>query len=275
MQHQPLTTPPLATHKRRLQFLHHTRRLVTRSNHSDTIINRNPRILCLHGFRTSGQIFKTQINKWPESVLEKVDLFFPNAPFDCNGVSGVEGVFDPPYYEWFQFHKDYKRYENFDECGAILAAALAGLQAKGLALTRVQKIGFLVIISGAKLKNEALAEKAYSPPIWCPSLHFLGDKDFLKPYGIELLKSFENPPRILCLHGFRTSGLILQTQLNKWPESVLEKLDLFFPDAPFPCNGKSEVEGIFDPPYYEWFQFNKGAILSAALAGLQAKVCNN
>ncbi|KAF5818612.1 putative dihydrofolate reductase [Helianthus annuus] len=219
-----LKTPPLATPKPRLQFLrttinsvtnHHSRRKIIRCQHSNTITNRKPRILCLHGFRTSGQIFKTQMNKWPQSVLNNLDLFFPDAPFDSNGKSGVEGVFDPPYYEWFQFHKDYKRYENFDECveyieecmiehapidgllgfsqGAILSAALAGLQAKGMALTRVPKIGFLMIISGAKLINEALAEKAYSPPLQCPSLHFLGDKDFIKPHGIELLKSFENP----------------------------------------------------------------------------------
>lgn len=64
-------------------------------------------------------------------------------------------------------------------------------------------------------------------------------------------------PRLLCLHGFRTSGEILKTQLHKWPQSVLDNLDLVFVDAPFPCQGKSDVEGIFDPPYYEWFQFNK------------------
>lgn len=64
--------------------------------------------------------------------------------------------------------------------------------------------------------------------------------------------------RLLCLHGFRTSGEIIKKQVTgKWPESVLEKLDLVFVDAPFPCHGKSDVEGIFDPPYYEWFQFNK------------------
>ena len=64
-------------------------------------------------------------------------------------------------------------------------------------------------------------------------------------------------PRFLCLHGFRTSGEILKTQVHKWPESVLQKLDLVYLDAPFPSQGKSDVEGIFDPPYYEWFQFNK------------------
>lgn len=64
-------------------------------------------------------------------------------------------------------------------------------------------------------------------------------------------------PRFLCLHGFRTSGEIHKKQVGKWPQSVLEKLDLVYLDAPFPAQGKSDVEGIFDPPYYEWFQFNK------------------
>lgn len=45
---------------------------------------------------------------------------------------------------------------------------------QGLALTKVPKIKFLIIISGAKLKNEALAEKAFSSAISIPSLHFLG-----------------------------------------------------------------------------------------------------
>ncbi|KAJ0940069.1 putative dihydrofolate reductase [Helianthus annuus] len=187
---------------------------------SDRIVNRKPRILCLHGFRTSGEILKTQLKKWPESVLQKLDLFFPDAPFPCNGKSEVEGIFDPPYYEWFQIIvlrsvSEFTDYENFDECleyieecmikhapidgllgfsqGAILSAALPGLQAKGIALTKVPKIKFLMIISGAQLKNESWAEKAYSIPIQCPSLHFLGDNDFLKPYGNELLKSVENP----------------------------------------------------------------------------------
>ncbi|CAH1443322.1 unnamed protein product [Lactuca virosa] len=184
------------------------------SEGSDLFVKRKPRILCLHGFRTSGEIFKTQLKKWPESVHEKVQFFFPDAPFPCNGKSEVEGIFDPPYYEWFQFNKDFTEYENFDKClehiedlmikheidglmgfsqGAILSAALPGLQAKGLALTRVPNIRFVIIVSGAKLKNQTWADKAYSLPIQCPSLHFLGEADFLKPYGLELLKSVEDP----------------------------------------------------------------------------------
>ncbi|KAK3023262.1 hypothetical protein RJ639_044428, partial [Escallonia herrerae] len=287
------------------------------------------------------------------------------------GESDVEGILDPPYYEWFQFNKEFTEYTSFDEClayiedcmikygpfdgllgfsqGAILSAALPGLQKKGVALMHVPKIRFLIIIGGATLKEPSLAEKAYLPQIDCPSIHFIGETDyFLKDYGTELLKAFIDPvvihhpkghivprigkfflprlclfhikqsqrvrmgsevpvlrkPRFLCLHGFRTSGEILRTQMGKWPQTVLDNIDLVFLDAPFPCQGKSEVEGIFDPPYYEWFQFNKefteytnfdeclayiedcavkhgpidgllgfsqGAILSAALPGLQAK----
>ncbi|KAH7849350.1 hypothetical protein Vadar_016628 [Vaccinium darrowii] len=77
--------------------------------------------------------------------------------------------------------------------GAILSAALPGLQAAGVGLTKVPKINFLIIIGGAKLKDPSLAEKAYSCPIRCPSLHFLGETDFLKPYGIELLESVVDP----------------------------------------------------------------------------------
>jgi hypothetical protein len=65
-------------------------------------------------------------------------------------------------------------------------------------------------------------------------------------------------PRFLCLHGFRTSAEIMRKQvLGKWPADVTARLDLVFADAPCPAEGKSDVEGIFDPPYYEWFQFDK------------------
>lgn len=176
---------------------------------------RRPRILCLHGFRTSGEILKKQVLKWPDSVLRRVDLVFPDGPFPAEGKSDVEGIFDPPYFEWFQFNKEFTEYTNFDEClayiedvmikqgpfdgllgfsqGAILSAALPGLQAKGVALTKVPKIKLLIIIGGAKFKSPSVADNAYASPIQCPSLHFLGETDFLKPYGLELLESCADP----------------------------------------------------------------------------------
>ncbi|XP_009373649.2 dihydrofolate reductase [Pyrus x bretschneideri] len=172
--------------------------------------SRKPRFLCLHGFRTSGEIMRKQVGKWPESVLEKLDMVYLDGPFPAQGKSDVDGIFDPPYYEWFQFNQEFSAYTNFDKCleyiedymikqgpfdglvgfsqGAILSAGLPGLQAKGVALTKAPKIKFLIIIGGAKFNSPAVAEDAYSSPIQCPSLHFLGEMDFLKPYGLQLLE---------------------------------------------------------------------------------------
>ncbi|CAM8940207.1 unnamed protein product [Rhodiola kirilowii] len=175
-----------------------------------------PRILCLHGFRTSGEIMKKQVvGKWPESVTSKFDLFFADAPFPCQGKSDVEGIFDPPYYEWFQFNMEFTEYLNFDEClgyiedliikhgpfdglmgfsqGAILSGALPGLQKKGVALTKVPKIKFIIIIGGAKFQAPVVAEPAYSSPVDCPSLHFIGEQDFLKKHGLALIESCIDP----------------------------------------------------------------------------------
>ncbi|KAL9234694.1 hypothetical protein vseg_009533 [Gypsophila vaccaria] len=176
---------------------------------------RKPRMMCLHGFRTSGEIMKKQIEKWDESVLQKLDLVFVDGPSPAEGKSNVEGIFDPPYYEWFQTNHDQTVYKNFEKCldyvedcmikhgpfdglmgfsqGAYLAAALPGLQAQGVALKKVSKIKFLIIISGAKMKDITWANFAYAAPIKCPSLHFLGKEDFLKPFGEELLQCCVDP----------------------------------------------------------------------------------
>ncbi|KAJ0981449.1 hypothetical protein J5N97_009704 [Dioscorea zingiberensis] len=177
---------------------------------------RKPRILCLHGFRTSGEIMKLQVlTKWPATVTSRVDLVFPDAPWPAAGKSDVEGIFSPPYYEWFQFDKDFMEYKNLNEGieyiedlmikhgpidglmgfsqGAILSAALIGMQAKGLVLTRVPKLKFVIIIGGAKFQSPVVSEKAYSIKITIPSLHFIGAEDFLKEHGLLLLESFVDP----------------------------------------------------------------------------------
>jgi len=185
-------------------------------NKATTGARQRPRFLCLHGFRTSGEIMRTQVvGKWPDHVTARLELFFADAPFPAEGKSDVEGIFPPPYYEWFQFDRKFLEYRNFDEClayieelmikhgpfdglmgfsqGAILSAALPGLQARGLALTRVPKVKCVVIIGGAKFQSPAVAEKAYVSKIECPSLHFIGEMDFLKTPGETLLESFVDP----------------------------------------------------------------------------------
>ncbi|KAH7860229.1 hypothetical protein Vadar_011002 [Vaccinium darrowii] len=184
---------------------------------------RKPRVLCLHGFRTSAKILEKQTQVWPEFVREKMDLVFIDAPFPAEGgvkELGAEEELDPPLYEWFQANKDFSKYWNFDECvafiedcmlkngpfdgllgfsqGAFLSAALAGMQAEGVALASVPKIKFVMLISGGKFggsrfSSPKLAQNAFSSPLECSSLHFLGERDFAKQNGIELLDSFVDP----------------------------------------------------------------------------------
>ncbi|KAF8018509.1 hypothetical protein BT93_H3402 [Corymbia citriodora subsp. variegata] len=154
---------------------------------TESRVHEKPRILCLHGFRMSAKILETQIHKWPESVLEKLDLVYLDAPYPSVGKSSAEGIFDPPYFEWFQANQ-----------GAALAAALPGMQAEGLVLTKVPKVKFLILISGAKLGGSKfgappLAANTFSSPVNCPSLHLIGENDFQKPESIDLLDSFVDP----------------------------------------------------------------------------------
>nr|KYP66305.1 hypothetical protein KK1_012593 [Cajanus cajan] len=67
---------------------------------------RKPRILCLHGHGSTKQLVFT---KWPQSVTQKLDLVFLDAPFPVEGTSGIEG------YEWFHANEDFTEYTNFEE----------------------------------------------------------------------------------------------------------------------------------------------------------------
>ncbi|KAL8162378.1 hypothetical protein V2J09_013867 [Rumex salicifolius] len=176
---------------------------------------RKLRMLCLHGLRTSGAILKFQLSKWPKEVHDLVDFVCIDAPFPAKGKSDVEGIFDPPYFEWVHFNDEHTEYTNFEEMlkyiedrciengpidgilgfsqGGIIASALPGLQAQGLCLTKIPKIKFVIIIAGGKLRSESWKAKAYEHPLAIPNLHFLGEKDFMRPYGMQLLKSCIDP----------------------------------------------------------------------------------
>ncbi|MBA0562656.1 hypothetical protein Golob_007683 [Gossypium lobatum] len=72
------------------------------------------------------------------------------------------------------------------------------MQRDGLALTRVPRIKFLIIISGAKFggpkfAHHKLTSNAYSSPLECPSLHIIGETDFMKQESISLLEYFVDP----------------------------------------------------------------------------------
>ncbi|XP_013701770.3 esterase OVCA2-like [Brassica napus] len=205
---------------------------------------RNPRILCLHGFRTSGLILRSLItSKWPDTVLRNLDLDFLDGPFPATGKSDIERFYDPPYYEWYQASKGFREYRNFEECldyvedymikhgpfdgllgfsqGAFLSAALPRMQEQGKALTKVPKVKFLVLISGGKIPGLRFGQPkaavgAFSSPVRCPSLHFIGERDFLKTEGEVLVESFVEP--VVIRH---TSGHTIPKLETEAEETVL------------------------------------------------------
>lgn len=206
------SSPSDRHHRNQEKSLHHSRpcRVDSRSS------RKKLRVLCLHGFRTSAAILQKQLmKKWDSSLLELLDMTFLDAPFPCRGKSEVEGIFPPPYYEWFQYNIIFTEYTGLEECidyissfmyehgpfdgllgfsqGAVLSAALAGLQQKSLALSRHPPLRFVLIISGAMFKQEKVKQDCYSDIIRCPSVHFIGANDWLKPKNEELRQVFESP----------------------------------------------------------------------------------
>ncbi|OMO72985.1 Serine hydrolase FSH [Corchorus olitorius] len=165
-------------------------------------IQRKHRILCLHGNSSSAKILNQQVHRWPETVLEKLDLVFLDAPFPV------------------EENPDFSEFTNFEEClayledyminngpfdgflgfsqGAMLSAALPGMQRDGLALTKVPKIKFLILISGGKFGGikiglPELTLTAFSVPLELPSLHIIGDLDRFRLESIELMEAFVDP----------------------------------------------------------------------------------
>uniref|UniRef100_A0A7S0R2A9 Serine hydrolase domain-containing protein n=2 Tax=Pyramimonas obovata TaxID=1411642 RepID=A0A7S0R2A9_9CHLO len=79
------------------------------------------RILCLHGFRTSGRILQTLFRRSNfEQVFEDhAELVFVNAPYQCNEEEQsripavLQTMFPGPYHEWWNAQEDltYLRWE--------------------------------------------------------------------------------------------------------------------------------------------------------------------
>ncbi|KAL2482979.1 Serine hydrolase [Forsythia ovata] len=202
------------------------------------------KILCLHGFRTSGSFLKKQINKWDSSIFAHFDMDFPDGIYPAGGKSDIEGIFPGPYFEWFQFNKEFTVYTNLEECinylceyitskgpfegllgfsqGATLAALLLGYQAQGKILKEHPEMKLYVSISGSKFREPSICEVAYKEPIKVKSVHFIGEKDWLKQPSEELATAFENPLIIRHPQGHTVPRLDEDAvqKLKNWTEEI-------------------------------------------------------
>ncbi|CAK7340320.1 unnamed protein product [Dovyalis caffra] len=182
------------------------------------------KILCLHGFRTSGSFLQKQISKWDPSIFSQFDLDFPDGIFPAGGKSEIEGIFPPPYFEWFQFNK-----------GATLSALLLGYQAQetlkkanvvmkqGKVLKEHPPFKLFVSVSGSKFRDPSICDVAYKDTIKVKSVHFIGAKDWLKEPSEELATAFQNPLLIRHPQGHTVPRLDEATteQLRAWATDIL------------------------------------------------------
>lgn len=207
------------------------------------------KILCLHGFRTNGSFLRKQLSKWDSSILAHFDMEFPDGIFPAGGKSEIEGYFPPPYFEWFQFNEDYTKYTNLEECidylcnyittngpfhgllgfsqGAALSALLLGYQAQGKVLKEHPPIKVFVSISGTKFKDEKICEVAYKHKIKVKSVHFIGEKDWLKLPSEDLASAFHHPLIIRHPQGHTVPRLdeAATKELQCWVDAVLSNHD--------------------------------------------------
>nr|NP_001409230.1 dihydrofolate reductase [Setaria italica] len=210
--------------------------------------DKKAKVLCLHGFRTSGSFLKKQISKWHPSIFQQFDMVFPDGIFPAGGKSEIEGIFPPPYFEWFQFNKEFTEYTNLDECisylcdymvrngpfegllgfsqGATLSALLIGYQAQGKVLSDHPPIKFMVSISGSKFRDPSICDIAYKDLIKVKSVHFIGEKDWLKVPSEELASAFDDPLIIRHPQGHTVPRLddASVKQLSGWSSSILENI---------------------------------------------------
>lgn len=62
-------------------------------------------------------------------------------------------------------------------------------------------IKFVVSISGCKFKDPSICDVTYKDPIKVKSVHFIGEKDWLKVPSEELASAFDEPLIIRHPHG--------------------------------------------------------------------------
>ncbi|CAD6216600.1 unnamed protein product [Miscanthus lutarioriparius] len=185
---------------------------------------------------------KADMDPWSGSLV------FPDGFFPAGGKSLIEGIFPLPYFEWFQFNNEFTEYTNLDECisylcdymvkngpfdgllgfsqGATLSALLIGYQAQGKVLSDHPPIKFMVSISGSKFRDPSICDVAYKDPIKVKSVHFIGEKDWLKVPSEELASAFDEPLIIRHPQGHTVPRLddVSVKQLSEWSSCILEVL---------------------------------------------------
>jgi len=192
--------------------------------------NEKLRILCLHGFRTSGTILEAlfrRTNFLSEDVEEYADFVFVDAPYQCSAEetelipARLRKLMPGPYCEWWNSQENfvYLRWEAsvqylqkfilengpFDGVlgfsqGGCMASLLYMLQVEAghehaHGMDQTEPFRFLVLMAARTARNKEVAELYSRPPRDLPVLGFIGEMDdTVTPAETEeLLRCFVSP----------------------------------------------------------------------------------
>eukprot|EP01023_Acetabularia_acetabulum_P062470 TRINITY_DN7693_c0_g1_i2.p3 TRINITY_DN7693_c0_g1~~TRINITY_DN7693_c0_g1_i2.p3 ORF type:complete len:240 (+),score=30.90 TRINITY_DN7693_c0_g1_i2:151-870(+) len=187
--------------------------------------NNKIRLLCLHGFWTSGKILKQQLQlaNWQDKFGDLVEFEFLTAPHKATGKIPEDVSFPGPYFEWWNAKKidDEIVYQGVEQSldyieqylaqngpfdgflgfsmGAAVATLILMLKQKG---KRFQQFNFQVcvcIAAGIRPRDKTYGDMFMEDDVLeIPSAHIIGDKDLYRIYSISLSKLYNS--RILMQH---------------------------------------------------------------------------
>lgn len=215
-----------------------------------------PRSLFSYCFPFSIQLRRSGLLQALEDLIE---IVFVNAPNPASGPvpDDVSPFFDPPYFEWWNAHRDPTNdtwsYENasvslaflndilklhgpFDGVmgfsqGAATATLLTGIQRSGTALTEHPPLQFLICFAGIRVRDPNL-EKYYAALAPVPVVHIIGDRDPVKRMTNHLIEAFDAPLVISHARGHVIPALAGEdlAKLRNFLEQQREKVEQHSPN---------------------------------------------
>ncbi|OWZ13668.1 Serine hydrolase (FSH1) [Phytophthora megakarya] len=174
------------------------------------------RVLCLHGWRTSGSILQRQTSALQQTFGSKAELVYIDAPWTASGPApemvrsfyGEHG----PFYQWWDAVKredgETFRYEGFEHSLDYLTGAAVTTLLTAHYLSTYGHVPWkaCVLVGGFYPRNpetQELLEAAKTSvdgAIDIPSVHVFGKADPLAPKSEKLFRSFTESKRVKFEH---------------------------------------------------------------------------
>ncbi|KXT02179.1 hypothetical protein AC578_5964 [Pseudocercospora eumusae] len=176
----------------------------------------NMRVLCLHGQGASPEIMESQTSSFRAFLPPTWTFDYLEAPYDSAPGPGIEGVYPPPHYCFFDWYTpermqeavDYVR-EVIEEDGpydAIMGFSQGASVTASLLAQSAGNIKFAVFICAALIPPSSATADELARTIGSfghidvPTLHVIGQQDICYNQSIQLSKTCEQSLAQVVFH---------------------------------------------------------------------------